>query len=146
MGCKSFDVIGFDLGHLLQGQMRIAKLKVLITRLLLVLEVCDVKPTYRKSCFWWGQIWPWIPPSRLNVVLYTYDGLYLPYYWSYRFWMWRQLMGHHVPRIFCWGQIWPWIPPSRSNVVLVTYNGLYLPYYYLWRFGCEDNLQEVMYP
>ena len=25
-------------------------LKVLITRLLLVLEVCNVKPTYRKSC------------------------------------------------------------------------------------------------
>ena len=27
MGCNSFDVIGFDLGHLLQGQMTIAKLK-----------------------------------------------------------------------------------------------------------------------
>ena len=39
----------FDLGPLLQGQTRIAKLKVLITRLLLVLEVCNVKPTHRKS-------------------------------------------------------------------------------------------------
>ena len=27
MGCKSFDVVGFDLRPLLQGQMRIARLK-----------------------------------------------------------------------------------------------------------------------
>ena len=27
MGCESFGVVGFDLGSLLQGQMRIAKLK-----------------------------------------------------------------------------------------------------------------------
>ena len=27
MGCESFDVVGFHLGLLLQGQMRIAKLK-----------------------------------------------------------------------------------------------------------------------
>ena len=27
MGCESSDVVRFDLGHLLQGQMRIAKLK-----------------------------------------------------------------------------------------------------------------------
>ena len=27
MGCVSFDVVGFDLGHLLQGQTRIGKLK-----------------------------------------------------------------------------------------------------------------------
>ena len=27
MGCESFDVVRFDLGPLLQGQMRIAKLK-----------------------------------------------------------------------------------------------------------------------
>ena len=49
MGWESFDVVRFDLGPLLQGQTRIAKLKVLITRLLSVLEVCNVKPTYRKS-------------------------------------------------------------------------------------------------
>ena len=36
----------FDIGPLLQGQMRIAKLKVFITRLLLFLEVWNVKPTY----------------------------------------------------------------------------------------------------
>ena len=27
MGCESFDVVGFDLGPLIQGQTRIAKLK-----------------------------------------------------------------------------------------------------------------------
>ena len=27
MGWESFNVVGFDLGHLLQGQMRVAKLK-----------------------------------------------------------------------------------------------------------------------
>ena len=27
MGCESSDVVGFDLGSVLQGQMRIAKLK-----------------------------------------------------------------------------------------------------------------------
>ena len=46
MGCESSDVVRFDLGPLKQGQ---PNLKVLITRLLLVLEVCNVKPTYRKS-------------------------------------------------------------------------------------------------
>ena len=49
MCCESFDVVRFDLGPLLQGQTRIAKLKLLITRLLFVLEVWDGKPTYRKS-------------------------------------------------------------------------------------------------
>ena len=38
MGWESFGVVGFDLG-----------LKVLRTCLLLVLEVCKVKPTYWKS-------------------------------------------------------------------------------------------------
>ena len=49
MGWESFDVVRFDLGPFLQGQTRIAILKVLIARLLLVLEVCNVKPTYMKS-------------------------------------------------------------------------------------------------
>ena len=50
MCCESSDVVRFDLGPLLQGQTRIAKLKVLIIRLLSILEVWDGKPTYRKSC------------------------------------------------------------------------------------------------
>ena len=57
MGWESFDVFRFDLGPLLEGQMRIAKLKVLITRLLLVLQVWDGKPTYRKS--WAGNFLAW---------------------------------------------------------------------------------------
>ena len=57
---ESFGVVRFDLGPLLPGQMRIGKPKVLITHLLLVLNVWDGKPTYRKSWagnhFWCGQI------------------------------------------------------------------------------------------
>ena len=49
MGWESFGVVRFDLGPLLQGETSIAKLKVLITRLLLVLEVWDGIPTYSKS-------------------------------------------------------------------------------------------------
>ena len=55
MGCESSDVVRFDLGSLLQGQMRIPKLKS--AHLLLVLEVCNVKPTYRKS--WAGNLLMW---------------------------------------------------------------------------------------
>ena len=54
MGWEYFSVVGFDLGCLLQGQTRISKPKVLITCLLLVLEVCKVKPTCRKS--WAGNL------------------------------------------------------------------------------------------
>ena len=52
MCCESLYVVRFDLGPLLQGQTRIAKL--LITRLLLVLEVCNVKPTCR--ILWAGNL------------------------------------------------------------------------------------------
>ena len=52
MGWESSDVVRFDLGPLFQGQTRIAKLKVLIPCLLLVLEVCNVKPTYWKFMGW----------------------------------------------------------------------------------------------
>ena len=57
MGWESFGVVGFDFGPLLQGQTRTAKLKVLITCLLLVLDVCNVKPTYGKS--WAGNLLMW---------------------------------------------------------------------------------------
>ena len=43
MGREFRGKVGFDLGHLVQGQMRRAKLKVLVTCLLLVLEVWDDK-------------------------------------------------------------------------------------------------------
>ena len=46
MGRESYAVVGFDLGTLLQGQMRIGKLKsaynLLMSRLLVVLEVLDI--------------------------------------------------------------------------------------------------------
>ena len=56
MSWESFGVVGFDLGPLLQGQTRIAKLKNAY-RLLSVLEVWDGKPTYRKS--WAGNLLVW---------------------------------------------------------------------------------------
>ena len=40
---------GIDFGPLIQGQKRITKLKSVFTHLLLVLEVWDGKPAYRKS-------------------------------------------------------------------------------------------------
>ena len=49
MGWEYFSVVGFDLGPLLQGQTRISKPENVIACLLLVREVCKVKPTYRKS-------------------------------------------------------------------------------------------------
>ena len=58
MGWESSSVVGFDLGPLLQGHRGQSHLKVLITRLLLVLEVWDGKPTYRKSCAGNLLLWP----------------------------------------------------------------------------------------
>ena len=57
MGWESFNVVRFDLEPLLQGQMRQLNFKGIVTHLLLVLEVCNVKPTYRKS--WAGNILMW---------------------------------------------------------------------------------------
>ena len=57
MGWESVDVVRFDLGPLLQGQTRIPKLKSALTHLLLVLEVWNGKPTYRKS--WAGNLLVW---------------------------------------------------------------------------------------
>ena len=57
MGWESSGVVRFDLGPLLQGQTRIAKLKSVYNRLLLVITVWDGKPTYRKS--WAGNLLVW---------------------------------------------------------------------------------------
>ena len=60
MGWESFGVVRFDLGPLLQGQTRMAKLKSAyncLIKLLLVLEVWDGKPTYRKS--WTKNLLMW---------------------------------------------------------------------------------------
>ena len=68
MGCESSDVLRFDLEPRPQGKTRTAKFKVLITRLLLILEVWDVKPTCRIS--WAGNLLKWsylnLGPSRSN--------------------------------------------------------------------------------
>ena len=64
MGWESSGVVRFDLGPLLQGQMRTGKLKSAYNLLIIdmVLEVWDGKPTYRKS--WAGNLLAW---SDLNL-------------------------------------------------------------------------------
>ena len=57
MGWESSGVVRFDLGSLLQSQMRIAKPKSAYNLLIMVLEVCNVKPTHRKS--WAGNLLMW---------------------------------------------------------------------------------------
>ena len=57
MGWESLDVVRFDLGPLLQGQMKIAKLKSAYNPLLLVVQVWDGKPTYWKA--WAGNLLVW---------------------------------------------------------------------------------------
>ena len=57
MDWESFDVFRFYLGPLFQGQTRIVKLKSAYNPSLLILEVCCVKATYRKS--WVGNLVMW---------------------------------------------------------------------------------------
>ena len=57
MDWESFGVVGFDLGPLLQGQTRIAKVKSAYNLLIMVLDVWDGNPTYRKS--WAGNLLVW---------------------------------------------------------------------------------------
>ena len=57
MGRESFGVVGFDLGPLLQGQMRIAKLKSAYNSLIIGPRGLGWKPTYRKS--WAGNLLVW---------------------------------------------------------------------------------------
>ena len=57
MGWESFGVVRFDLGPSFKVKRRQPNLEVLIPRLLLVIQVCDGKPTYRKS--WAGNLLLW---------------------------------------------------------------------------------------
>ena len=50
MGRKSFDVVRFDLGPLLQGQTRIAKHESAYSSLIIGPKVLQCKPSYRNSC------------------------------------------------------------------------------------------------
>ena len=54
MGWESSDVVGFDLGPLLQGQTRIAKGKSAYNSLIIGPRGLDGKPAYRKS--WAGNL------------------------------------------------------------------------------------------
>ena len=69
MGWDSFGVVRFDLGLLLQGQLRIAKVKIAYNSLIMVLQVGMVNQpigNHGMGIFWCGRIWPWTLPSRLN--------------------------------------------------------------------------------
>ena len=57
MGWESCGVVRFDLGPLLQGQMRIAKFKSAYNSLIIGPRVWDGKPTYRKS--WAASLLIW---------------------------------------------------------------------------------------
>ena len=57
MGWESFGVVRFDLGPLLQGQMRIAKLKSAYNLLIIGPRGLDGKPTHSKS--WTGNLLVW---------------------------------------------------------------------------------------
>ena len=57
MGWTSSDVVRFDLGPLLEGQMRRAKLKSAYNSLITGLEVFNIKPTNRKS--WAANLLMW---------------------------------------------------------------------------------------
>ena len=57
MGWESFGVVGFDLGPLLQGQLRIAKPKSAYNLLIIGHRGLEWKPTYRKS--WAGNLLVW---------------------------------------------------------------------------------------
>ena len=112
MGWESFGVVRFDFAPHLQGQTMIAKLKVLVTRLLLVIEVWDGTPTHTKS--WGGNLLMWsdltLDPSfkvkqgypnlkviltRLLLVVQVWDGK--PTYrksWAGNLLVWSDLTLH----------------------------------------------------
>ena len=97
MGCESFNVVRFDHGPLLQGQTRIAKVKMLITHLLLVLEVCNVKPTSS-----WAAnllIWSDLTLGPSFKVLLLKNVVYLRNYVSWPF---------PVDTPCIWPQMRPW--------------------------------------
>ena len=77
MGCESSDVVRFDLGPLLQGQMRVAKLKSAYN--LLIVKKCSLSSKLFSwpfpvdtSCIW-PQMHPWssLCLNHLCIVLLT---------------------------------------------------------------------------
>ena len=70
MGWESFGLVRFDLGCLLQGQTRIAKLKSAYNSLIIGPRGWDGKPTYRKS--WAGNLLVWSDQASLVGHLFGY--------------------------------------------------------------------------
>ena len=92
MGWESFGVVGFDLGPLLQGQMRIAKHKNAYNSLIISPRALGCKPTCRKSWAWNLLVWSHLTLgspfkvkrakpnlkvliTRLLLVLEVWDGI-----------------------------------------------------------------------
>ena len=76
-------MVRFDLGSLLQGQMRVAKLKSAYSSLIIGLEVWDGKPTYRKS--WAGNLLVWSDLTLVSTYLLLKNAAYLLNYVSWPF-------------------------------------------------------------
>ena len=55
LGCESVDMVRFDLGTLLQGQMRIAKIESAYNSL--IIGDRDLGPSHRKSLAWNLLVW-----------------------------------------------------------------------------------------
>ena len=78
-------MIQFDLGPLLQGQMRIAKDKSAYNSLIIGPGGLQCEPTYRKS--WAENLLMWLnltlgPLFKVNEDSQSLKCLYLAYYWS----------------------------------------------------------------
>ena len=69
MGWESVNMVRFDLGTLLQGQMRIAKHKSAYNSLIIGPRGWNENQpieNHELGFFWCGWISPWTPPSRSN--------------------------------------------------------------------------------
>ena len=88
MGWESVNMVRFDLGTLLKGQMRIAKHKSAYNSLIIGPRGWNENQpieNHELGIFWCGRISPWTPPSRSNkdsqvlitrvlLVLEVWDG------------------------------------------------------------------------
>ena len=69
MGWESINMVRFDLGTLLQGQMRIAKHKSAYNSLIIGPRGWNENQPIENlelGIFWCGRISPWTQPSRSN--------------------------------------------------------------------------------
>ena len=150
MCCESFEVVSFDLRPLLQGQMGSLTFEVDFSRLLLVLEVWDVHPTYRKWCA--ASLLEWSvltsdPSFKVKWGHWPFKSIFLAYNWFWRLGMLTQLIGNVVLQVFWSGQTWPWTLPPRSNGVIDHWSWLLVlevpgvhPTYRKW---CAASLLEL---